>query len=167
VERTVQSVGIAVTVVYAAVVVWLYVVQPKSLAEATTAAAVQTNVYQVDPVQDRLAVEAFRAGRYRIAIDHFRLADPAARDARTQFLVAYSHYALGKGRVYDDDKEFTAALAAVDRSLEVAPNHTFTLSEPGLALDYASAERLRERIRDGLEVTPGDLNPFGGEEAAP
>jgi tetratricopeptide (TPR) repeat protein len=156
--RTVQSVGIAATVAYAAFVVWLYVTQPRSIEELKNAAAVQTNVYTVDAVQFDLAMKAFRAGQYRIAVDHFLRADPASADPKTQFLVAYSHYALGRGRVYDDDGEFKAALAAVDRCLEVAPNHTYTSDEPGL--DFASAERLRERLRDGLEVTPGDFNPF-------
>ena len=160
--RAVQIGGIVATLVYAVFVVWLYVAQPRTIEELKTAAAVQTNVYAVDPAQFDLAMKAFRERQYRIAIDHFLLADPAARDPKTQFLVAYAHYALGRGRLYDDDEEFKAALAAVDRCLEAAPNHTYTLDEPGLGLDYASAERLRERLRAGLEVTPGDFNPFGG-----
>jgi tetratricopeptide (TPR) repeat protein len=166
--KVVQAAGIAVTVLYAAFVVWLYVAQPRSIEELKTAAAVQTNVYSVDPAQFDLAVTAFRERQYRIAIDHFLLADPAARDPKTQFLVAYAHYALGRGRLYDDDEEFKAALAAVDRCLEAAPGHAYTIDEPALGLDYTSAERLRERLRAGLEVTPGDFNPFGGSaEKAP
>ena len=163
-ERTVQGVGIVVTVAYAIAIVWLYATQPRSLAEAATAAAVQTNVYEVDRAQFELAMQAFREKQYRIAIDRFRRADPALRDAKSQFLIAYSHYSIGKGTFADDDAEFSAALAAVERSLEVAPNNTFTLDEPGLALDFISAERLRERLRDGLEITPGDFNPFGRME---
>ena len=161
--RTVQIVGIVGTIAYAVAIVWLYATQPRSLAEAATAAAVQANVYEVDQTQYDLAMQAFRDKQYRIAIDRFRRADPASRDAKTQFLIAYSHYALGKGTLADDDTEFAAALAAVERAIEVAPNHTFTLDEPGLALDFTSADRLRERLRDGLEVTPGDFNPFRRE----
>jgi tetratricopeptide (TPR) repeat protein len=165
--RVVQSVGIAATVAYAAFVVWLYVTQPRSIEELKNAAAVQTNVYAVDAAQFDLGLKAFREKQYRIAVDRFRRADPAAADPRTQFLIAYSHYALGRGTVYDDDGEFKEALAAVDRALEVAPNHTYTSDEPGL--DFSSAERLRERLRAGLEVTPGDFNPFRSEptERAP
>jgi len=165
----VQSVGVALTLAYAAFVVWLYVAQPRSIEELKTAAAVQTNTYAVDAAQFDLAMKAFRDRQYRIAIDHFLLADPAARDPKTQFLVAYAHYAIGHGRIYDDDAEFKAALAAVDRCLEATPDHAYTVDEPGLGLDYTSAERLRERLRAGLEVTPGDFNPFGGEstEKAP
>jgi tetratricopeptide (TPR) repeat protein len=167
--RAVQLGGIVATLVYAVFVVWLYVAQPRTIDELKTAAAVQTNVYQVDPVQFDLAMTAFRDKQYRIALDRFARADPAARDPKTQFLVAYSHYALGRGRFYDDDEEFKAALAAIDRCIEIAPNHAYTIDEPGLGLDYASADRLRERIRDGLEVTPGDFNPFKSDapEKAP
>lgn len=160
--RTIQSVGIAATAVYAIFVVWLYVAQPRTIAELQTAAAVQVNVYQVDPIQFDLAMQAFRDKQHAIAVDRFRRADPAARDAKTQFLIATSHYEMGKGTLYDDDEQFRAALAAVDRALEVAPNNTFTLDDPSLQLDFTSAERLRERLRDGLEVTPGDFNPFSG-----
>lgn len=156
--RTIQSIGVALTLAYAAFVVWIYVAQPRTIDDLKNAAAVQANVYQVDPVQSDLGTKAFREGQYRIAIDRFARADPAAQDPKTQFLTAYAHYALGKGTLYDDDAEFKAALAAVDRCIEVAPNHAYASDEPGL--DFRTADRLRERIRDGLEITPSDLNPF-------
>src|SRR3954467_15487584 len=124
--RAVQTVGIALTLAYGAFIVWVYTTQPRTIAELKNAAAVQANVYEVDRVQFDLAMRSFRQGQYKIAIDHFVVADPAARDPKTQFLVAYSHYALGKGRIYDDDKEFNQALASVDRCLEIAPNNTYT-----------------------------------------
>lgn len=161
--RTVQSVGISVTLLYAAFVVWVYVTQPKSIEEMKNAAAVQANVYTVDAARFDLGMKAFREKQYRIAIDHFAAADPAARDPKTQFLIAYAHYALGRGTIYDDDTEFKAALTAVDRCLEVAENNSYTIDDPSLGLDYRSAEQLRQRIRDGLEITPGDFNPFRSE----
>jgi tetratricopeptide (TPR) repeat protein len=153
------------TILYGAFIVWIYVAQPRSIEELKTAAAVQADVYQVDRVRFDEAVRAFREGQYQIAIDHFLRADPATRDPKTQFLIAYSHYALGRGRLYDDDEQFKAALAAVDRCLEIAPNNTYTIDDPTLTLDYTSADRLRQRIREGLEVTPGDINPFKREGA--
>jgi hypothetical protein len=155
-----------VTILYAIFVAWLYVAQPRSIAELKTAAAVQANVYEVDRAQFDEAMRAFRERQYRIAIDHFLRADPANRDPKTQFLIAYSHYALGRGTVYDDDAEFKAALEAVDRCLAVAPNNAYTIDEPALGLDYTSADRLRQRVKAGLEVTPGDFNPFGSEGAS-
>jgi tetratricopeptide (TPR) repeat protein len=163
-NHLVQTIGIAATVAYAAFVLWLYVTQPRTIEELKTAAAVQTNVYEVDAARFDLGMRAFRRQQYRIAIDHFTRADAAARDPKTLFLIASSHYALGRGRLYDDDTEFQAALASVDRCLEVAPNNSSTIDAPDLALDYRSAERLRERLRQGLEVTPGDLNPFSGSD---
>lgn len=159
--RTIQSTGIAVTALYATVVIWLYVTQPRSIAELKTAAAVQANVYQVDKAQYDEAMRAFRERQYAIAADHFARADPASRDPKTQFLVAYAHYAAGHHALYDDDKEFKAGLDAVDRCLAAAPNNAYTIDEPGLGLDYTSADRLRQRLKEGLEVTPGDFNPFG------
>jgi hypothetical protein len=158
--RTVQSLGIGATLLYGAFVVWLYATQPRSIAELQTAAAVQANVYAVDPVQFDEAMRAFRQQQYQIAADHFTRADPAQHDPKTQFLIAYSHYAIGHGTLYDDDKEFRVALEAIDRCLAVAPNNTYTIDEPGLTLDFTSADRLRQRLKEGLEVTPGDLNPF-------
>jgi hypothetical protein len=163
--RIVQASGIAATLIYGAFVVWLYATQPRSIAELQTAAAVQANVYEVDRAQFDEAMRAFREGRYRTAAERFALADPARRDPKTQFLIAYSHYALGRRWLYDDDAEFRAALEAIDRCLAVAPNNAYTIDEPGLTLDYTSADRLRERLREGLEMTPGDLNPFRKEGA--
>lgn len=161
--RTIQSIGIVVTSLYAAFVVWIYATQPRSVAELATAAAVQANVYEIDRARFEEGMRNFKLGQFAVAADHFRGADPASRDPKTQFLIAYSHYAIGKGRVADDDDQFKLALAAVDRCLAVAPNHAYTIDEPDLKLDYRSADLLRQRIKDGLEVTAGDFNPFGGD----
>ena len=150
------------TVVVSAGVVWLYATQPRSISELRTNVAVQANLYEVDRVQYDLGKAAYREKQYRIAIERFTRADSAARDPQTQFLIAASHYELGRGRVYDDDTEFSAGIAAIDRCLDSAPDHTFTLVDPSLSLPYTSAERLRERLREGLTSTAGDLNPFGG-----
>lgn len=160
--RIIHWTGITLTVAVASVVGWIYATQPRSISELRTNAAVQANVYAVDRTQYDLGVSALREKQYRIAIDRLTRADVAARDPRTQFLIAVAHYELGRGTVYDDDTEFAAALAAVDRCLAEAPDHTYTFDDPSLALPFTSAERLRERLRAGLETTPGDLNPFGG-----
>lgn len=160
--RAIQWAGIVVTLVVGAGIVWLYATQPRSIAELRTNAAVQANLYEVDRTQYDLALAALRDKQYRIAIDRLRRADTAGKDPQTQFLVAVSHYELGRGRVYDDDTEFKAALEAVDRCLANAPNNTFTFTDPTLALPFTSAEKLRERLREGLTATPGDINPFGG-----
>jgi tetratricopeptide (TPR) repeat protein len=152
-----------VTILYGVFVVWIYVTQPRSIEELKTSAAVQADVYQVDRVRFDEAMRAFREGQYQIAIDHFQRADPATRDPKTQFLIAYSHYAIGRGRLYDDDERFKSALLAVDRCLEVATNNSYTIDDPTLTLDYTSADRLRQRIREGLEITPEDINPFKRE----
>jgi hypothetical protein len=161
VSRTVQSIGIAITVIYAAFVVWIYAAQPKSVAEIGTAAAVTANVYKVDEARFSEAMRNFKLGQFAIAADHFRGADPASQDPKTQFLIAYCHYALGAGTLADDDDQFKLALAAIDRCLELAPNRAFTIDQPDLRLDYRTADQLRQRIKQGLEITPDDFNPLG------
>lgn len=160
--RAIQWAGIVMTVAVSAGIVWLYATQPRSISELRTNVAVQANLYEVDRVQYDLGTKAFREKQFRIAIERFTRADAASKDPQTQFLIATSHYELGRGNIYDDDTEFTAALAAVDRCLANAPDHTFTFVDPSLALPFTSAERLRERLREGLSTTAGDLNPFGG-----
>ena len=47
----------------------------------------------------------------------FARADPAVRDARTQFYIAYSYYRQGWGRLYHDD-----ALYAEGARRSIAPS---------------------------------------------
>ena len=77
------------------------------------------------------------------------------------------HVQLGDYHI--SDIEFTAAFDIdvnkvgknLSEAIYTAPNNTYTIAdEPGLALEYRSAERLRERLRAGIEVTPGDFNPL-------
>ncbi|MCC6743109.1 MAG: hypothetical protein IT175_04545 [Acidobacteria bacterium] len=161
-ERIIPWIGAVVTVAGCVGLVWIYATQPRSISELRTNAAVQANLYEIDRTQFDLGRAAFREGQFRIAIDRFARADAASRDPQSQFLIAASHYELGRGHVYDDDTEFAAALAAIDRCLANSPNRTFTMVDPTLNLPFTSAERLRERLREGLTSTAGDLNPFGG-----
>jgi hypothetical protein len=158
VKRTLQITGIVLTILYAAGIIWLYVRQPRTLEEIKTQAAVEANIYSVKKENFDEAIKQFNSGQYAVAIDQFKLADTAERDPATQFYIAYSYYLLGRGRFNDDDEMFKKGIAAVDRCLANAPNHIYE-TERG-DLEIRSAAALRERFKEGLEVTPADFNPF-------
>jgi hypothetical protein len=157
-KRTVQATGLVIALAYGASIVWLYARQPRSFEELKTQAAIEANVYRVKQENFDEAMRRFNATDYRIAIEQFELADPARNDPATQFYVAYSYYMLGRGSIYDDDEMFKKGIVAVERCLAVAPNNIFEADRTDLEIRSASA--LRQRLRDGLEVTPSDFNPL-------
>ncbi len=157
-KQTVQTAGLALALLYGVFIVWLYVRQPRTFEEIKTQAAVETNVYQIKQENFDEAVKQFDQKQYRVSIEQFELADPARRDARTQFYIAYSYYLMGRGRLYDDDEMFRKGLEAVDRSIASAPNNIFEIERADL--EIRSAARLRERLKEGLETTASDFNPF-------
>jgi tetratricopeptide (TPR) repeat protein len=157
-KRTVQTAGIVIALLYAFVIVWLYLRQPRTFEEIKTQAAVEASLYQVKQENFDEALRRFNAGQYRIAAEQFEIADPARRDPTTQFYIAYSYYRLGRGNFSDDDEMFNKGLAAVDRAIAAAPNNIFEIDRADL--DIRSAAALRERLREGLEVTASDFNPL-------
>jgi tetratricopeptide (TPR) repeat protein len=157
-RRTLQLTGILITVLYGISIIWLYVRQPRSFEEIKTQAAVEVNVYTVKQENFSEALRQFNAGQYGVAIDQFKLADPAERDPATQFYIAYGYYLLGRGRFNDDDEAFQKGLAAIERCLANAPNQIYEIDRPDLEIRSAAA--LRERFKEGLNVTPSDFNPF-------
>jgi hypothetical protein len=158
VKRIVQTTGLLVALLYGAVIVWLYVRQPRSLQDIKTQAAVEVNVYSVKPENFAEALQEFNARQYAVAIAQFKIADPAERDPTTQFYIAYSYYMLGRGRFSDDDEMFRQGLAAIDRCIANAPNGIFEIGRADLEFDTAWA--LRKRLEEGLEVTGSDFNPL-------
>ena len=157
-KRIVQTAGIFLALFYGVTIIWLYVRQPRTFEEIKTQAAVEANIYQIRQENFDEALKQFNAGQYRVAIEQFKLADPAERDAKTQFYIAYSYYRLGRGRFTDDDEMFRPGLAAVERSIANAPNQIFEIDR--IDLEFKSAAALRERFKEGLETTASDFNPF-------
>jgi hypothetical protein len=157
-KRTVQITGLVIALLYGAVIVWLYVRQPRTFEEMKTQAAVEVNVYQVKRENFDEALKQFNASEHRLAIVQFELADPAGRDPATQFYIAYSYYMLGRGALADDDEMFARGLAAADRCLAAAPNSIFEIERQDLQIRNAAG--LRERLKEGLEVTASDFNPL-------
>lgn len=157
-KRSLQITGLIVTILYGAFIVWLYVRQPRSFEELKVQASVEMNSYQVKQENFDEAMRQFNAGRYEVALEQFAIADPAASDPRTQFYIAYSYYMLGRGRIYDDNVLFEKGLAAVEQCIKHAPNNIYEVDRSDL--DIRNAGQLRQRLKEGLEVTPSDFNPL-------
>lgn len=150
--------GLASSAAYAALIVWLYATQPRSLQEVRTGVRVAAGTYQVDEARFQSGLELFRRERYRAARDEWQQADPARRDARTQFYVAYSFYREGWGRLRHDDGLYKQGLEAVERALALSSGQTLRMDDPDLGLK--TAVELRAELQRGIEKTWSDLNPL-------
>jgi len=154
----IKSAGIVWTLLYAAFVIWVYTTAPRSFTEATTQASVAAGTYAVDEARFQAARELFRREQYRAARDEWMRADPATRDARTQFYIAYAFYREGWGRVYNDDALFKQGLEAINRALQLSPAGALAVEDPELKIH--SAAELKAELQQGTESSLGDLNPL-------
>ena len=157
-DRLIQWVGVAWTLAYAVLVVWLYAAAPQSIAEVGTRASVAAGTYEVDRARFDAGRELFLREQHAAARVEWERADPALRDARTQFYVAYSFYRQGWGRVYNDDALFRRGLEAADRALSLSPGAPLRVEDPALQIN--SAAELRAELERGLERTADDFNPL-------
>ena len=166
-DRLIQILGITVTAVYFAFIVFLYAAEPRSLAEVSSKAAdtisnaatkgqVIIGTYQIDQEKFDAGLAAFRQDNFVLARDQFQKADPEQRDARTQFYIAYSFYRQGWGRVSSDDELFKEGLVAVNRSNALDPNYKSTDQD----LNLKTPAELRNEFEEGLKVTASDFNPL-------
>lgn len=156
--KLIQWLGIAWTILYAAFVVWLYAAAPQSIGEVGTRASVAAGTYEVDRARFDAGRELFLRGQYAAARVEWERADPARRDARTQFYVAYSFYREGWGRVYNDDALFRRGLDAADRAIALSPDAPLSVEDAELKIN--SAAELKAELERGLERTADDFNPL-------
>ncbi|HWS56658.1 MAG TPA: hypothetical protein VN228_21160 [Pyrinomonadaceae bacterium] len=157
-HRLIQSVGVAWTCLFAAFVVWLYAAEPRSVGEVAARASAAAGTYEVDRARFEAGRALFLREQYAAARDEWARADPASRDARTQFYVAYSFYRQGWGRVYNDDALFRQGLEAAARAAELAPRGALAVEDPELKI-HTPAE-LKAELQQGLERTTDDFNPL-------
>jgi tetratricopeptide (TPR) repeat protein len=150
--------GLAMTLVYAAVIVWLYSTQPQTVAEVTGGLSSTVGAYHVDAQAASDALAFFRRDAFAEARMAFERADPAHRDARTQFYIAYSYYRQGWGRLYNDDALFQKGIEAVDRAIALAPDHRLLVDDPDLGMH--SAEELKAELERGVTHDASDFNPL-------
>jgi hypothetical protein len=157
-HKLIQSVGIGWTALYAAFIIWVYATEPRSFKEVATKGEVAAGTYEVDEQRFEAALALFRREQYRAARDEWERADPARKDARTQFYIAYAFYREGWGRVYNDDALFKQGVEAAGRAISLAPAGTLIVDDPDLKI--RNAAELKAELEQGMERSWNDLNPL-------
>lgn len=157
-ETAVRAAGLAGTLLYGAAIVWMYAAQPQTVAEVTGGLTSTVGAYRIDQQAFDDGLAFFGRDQFVEARAAFSRADPAGRDARTQFYIAYAFYRQGWGRVYNDDALFKNGLEAVDRAIALAPGHRLVVDDAGL--DMHSADELRAELQRGLTRDVSDFNPM-------
>lgn len=150
--------GLCANLTYACVIIWVYVTQPGTLREVTGGLSAAVGAYQVDQASFSEGLRFFRRDQFAEARAAFARADPARRDATTQFYVAYSFYRQGWGRVYSDDELFRQGLAAIDHAIAIAPGGRIAVSDPDLFM--STADELRAELQRGMTREASDFNPL-------
>ena len=147
-DPTVRALGLAAVSGYAAFILWVYLKQPQTTAEVIGGLSATVGVYRIDQQAFDDGLRFFRQDDFVPARSTFERADPAHRDARTQFYIAYSYYRQGWGRLYQDDVRFGKALA---------PGGRLVVEDPDLQMK--SADELRAELEAGMKRDMSDLNP--------
>jgi hypothetical protein len=155
-EKYIQIIGLFLTVIYAAFVVWLYAYEPKTVSEITSKAEVTIGTYQIGQAAFDEGLRLFYADNFPAARDKFNQADPEKRDAKAQFYIAYSFYRQGFGKLYDDDNLFKPGLETVNRVMALDAN--FKIDDSNLKMKTAA--ELKNELEKGLETSLDDLNPM-------
>jgi tetratricopeptide (TPR) repeat protein len=155
-EKLLPGAGLALTLLYGAGIIWLYANAPRTVAEARTQTSVAAGVYEIDRESFTRGLTLFRRDQFRAARDEWQRADPAYKDAVTQFYTAYSYYREGWGRAYHDDALYKQGLEAIQRAL--ALNDKLSVDDANLQIK--SPAELKAELEAGLETTIDDLNPL-------
>ena len=155
--RLIRLAGAASACLYAAFIVWVYVNQPRTMAQVTGGVASSVGAYRIDQPSFGEGLRSFREDRFADARAAFERADTAQQDPRTQFYIAYSYYRQGFGRVYNDDALFRKGLDAVNRAIAVSSGQLL-VDDPTLGM--RSAAELKAELERGLTTELDDLNPL-------
>jgi hypothetical protein len=162
-ETTTRGLGFAFAVTYVALIGWLFVRQPQTVAQVTGGLSATVGAYHVDAQARADALRFFRNDQFVESRMAFARADPALSDAETQFYIAYSYYRQGWGRLYRDDRLYAEGLVAIDRAIKLAPNGRLVVADTNLAMH--TAEELKAELEAGMRADASDLNPMRMFEA--
>jgi hypothetical protein len=143
---------------YASFLGWLFATQPKTMVEAVGGVAAHVGAYAIDPQAFADGLTYFRKDQFPEARAAFSRADPAARDARTQFYIAYTFYRQGWHRTHRDDELYKQGLASVERAITLAPEGRLVVDDTNLQMH--SADELKAELARGLDTSASDLNPL-------
>jgi tetratricopeptide (TPR) repeat protein len=156
-ETVVRTAGLGITIVYAILIAWLFVRQPATFAEVTGGLSSAVGAYRIDQQAFDDGMRYFRNDQFSEARAAFERADPARRDALTQFYIGYAFYREGWGRFYSDDRLFREGLEAANRAIALAPEGRLVVDEPGQ--EIRTADELKAELERGLVVEASDFNP--------
>lgn len=157
-EQIVRGLGLAAALLYAGLIVWTYARQPENVAQLTGGLAAGIGAYRIDDRAFADGLAFFRKDQFVEARAAFMRADPAERDARTQFYLAYSFYRQGWGRLYSEDTLFAQGLLRVDKAIALAPGGRLVVDDSQLKMH--SADELRAELQAGLTRELSDFNPL-------
>jgi hypothetical protein len=157
-EQILRGGGLVIALVYASMILWAYARQPQTIAQMTGGLSATIGAYRVDPQAFGDGLQFFRRDQFVEARAAFARADPAERDARTQFYIAYSYYREGWGRLYNTDALFAKGLESVNKAIALAPGGRLVVDDPDLQMH--SADELKAELQRGLERDLSDLNPM-------
>ena len=153
-----RALGLALSILYAAAIVRVYMLQPATLPEVTGSLTASVGVYRIDQARFDAGLSYFRGDKFLEARDAFAQADPARQDPKVQFYTAYSYLREGWGRVYNDATLYRAGKVTLDHAREIAPHGTILVEDPALRLH--SAEELEAEFDRGLSHGVSELNPM-------
>jgi hypothetical protein len=157
-ESIIRAAGLAIALVYASMILWAYARQPQTIAQVTGGLSATIGAYRVEPQSYADGLQFFRHDQFAEARAAFARADPAERDAQTQFYIAYSYYREGWGRLYSTDALFAKGLESVNKAIALAPGGRLVVNDPDLQMH--SADELKAELQRGLERDVSDLNPM-------
>jgi hypothetical protein len=157
-EPLIRSAGLVLVAGYASFLGWLFATQPQTMAEAVGGVAAGLGAYAVDAQAFTDGLTYFRKDQFPEARAAFSRADPAVRDARTQFYIAYSFYREGWHHTHRDDDLYQQGLAAVERAIALAPAGRLVVPDENLQMH--SADELKVELARGLAASVSDLNPL-------
>lgn len=154
----IRALGLAGSLLYAGFIIWLYATGPSTIAEVTGGVAAGFNAYQADEQSFQEGLRLFRQDGFEAARTAFDRADPARRDSRVQFYVAYSYYRQGWGRLWNDDALFKKGLEALDRAVKADPSGRVAVNDGNLGM--MTSDELRAELESGLRRDTSDYNPL-------
>jgi hypothetical protein len=157
-ETLARGAGLALTVLYAGIITWLFSAQPRTIAEAVGGVSASVGAYSVDRQSFEDGLAFFRNDQFAEARAALSRADPALRDARTQFYIAYSYYRQGWNRTHRDDALYKEGIVAVDRAIALAPGGRLVVDDENLVM--RSADELKAELEAGLTRDLSDFNPL-------
>jgi hypothetical protein len=157
-ESVVRGAGLIGSAIYAAIIAWLFVNQPQTVAQATGGLASVIGAYSIDRQSFDDGLRFFRHDQFVEARAALNRADPAARDPVTQFYIAYTFYREGWGRMYSDAALYARGLDVVDKAIAAAPDGRIVVADPNLEMH--SADELRAELERGTTRGMANLNPL-------